>query len=308
MIHRFTTAKRMMAAAAGAVAIAMSFGGSPTLALDPFRTSNPHEIGNTSEKAFRTLFEEGNYTKAASYLKEAEAQEPNEPLVYAMQAAFASLNEDSKALNSYATKTRATAEQLIKTDPLRGNIYTAVGHFLEGAYIIQTEGTVNGAPKALNKLQQVFGYLNEAEKIEPKDPELNLIKGFMDLMLSSALPFSNANDAIARLENYAGPRYVAYRGIAVGYRDLDQHDKALAAVEQAMQLTPKNPELFYLKAQILVDQGKAQKSVPKLQEAQTNFEAAIAQKDHFPEELRKQLQKERDRNSRRIQQMTAANQ
>ena len=226
-------------------------------------------------------------------------------LVATSPSAFAYLEEDWDDLNRYASQTRKTAEALISSDPLRGNLYTAVGHFLEGAYIISNEGTVRGTPKALNKLQKVFSYMGEAEKIAATDPELNLIKGFMDLMLAVNLPFADPAEAIERLQNYAGPDYLAYRGLAVGYRDTDEHESALDAVNKAMQLTADNPELYYLKAQILVEMGGDRNDLALLQEAQANFDAAWTQaSDKFPEGLTRQLQKERDRNARRIQRMS----
>ena len=302
---RFSIPGRMVAAIASTVAVAFCLLGSPAFAGDPFRETNPHSIGDVSENAFRALFEKGDYQRSAGYLDEAESKEPDEPLVYAMQSAFAYLEEDWDDLDRYASQTRETAEALISSDPLRGNLYAAVGHFLEGAYIISKEGTVRGTPKALNKLQKVFRYLGEAEKIAETDPELNLIKGFMDLMLAVNLPFADPAEAIARLQNHAGPDYLAYRGLAVGYRDTDQHEAALGAVNQAMQLTPDNPELYYLKAQIQVEKGRDLKDLALLQEAQANFDAAWAQaSEKFPKGLMRQLEKERDRNARRIQSMS----
>lgn len=299
-------ARPIVQAIASGVAIATFLISSPSYAKDPFRTTNPHAIGDTTEMAFRVLFEQGNYQQADRYLDEAEKVDTNEPLVYAMQAAFAYLNEDWNALRTYATQTRETAQQLMKTDELRGHLYAGVGHFLEGAHIISTEGAISGTPKALRKLRLVLQHINVAEKINPTDPEVNLIKGFMDLMLAVNLPFAEVDDAIARLENYAGPNYLAYRGIAVGYRDTKQNDLALAAVNQALELTPNNPELFYLKAQILVQKGIEQKNVTILQEAQENFSQALAQApDKFLPGLKKQLQRESDRNTRRIQEMLA---
>ncbi len=304
--HRISFSRRMVQAIASAVAIATCLVANPSDAKDPFRTTNPHQIGDATEMAFRTLFEQGNYQQADRYLDEAEKVETNEPLVYAMQAALAYLNEDWAALASYATQTRETAQQLTATDRLRGHLYTGVGHFLEGAHIISTEGTIQGTPKALRKLRLVLQHINAAAEINPTDPELNLIKGFMDLMLAVNLPFAEIDDAIARLENYARPNYLAYRGIAVGYRDTKQNEPALAAVNQALELTPNNPELFYLKAQILVQKGLEQKNVTILQQAQENFSQALAQApDKFPPGLRRQLQRESDRNSRRIQEMLA---
>ncbi|MCT7964444.1 tetratricopeptide repeat protein [Laspinema sp. D1] len=307
MNYRFSMAGRLLCAIAGTAAIALTFSISPTLALDPFRTENRHEIGEHTEAAFRTLFEQGNYQEALNKLQQAEQSEPNEPLVYAMQGALAYLDEDWDRLNDYATRTRTTAESLLTENPLRGNLYLAVGHFLEGAYILSTEGTLRGVPQAMGKLREVFKHFDAAEKIEANDPELNLIKGFMDLMLAVNLPFANADDAIARLENYAAPSYLAYRGIALGYRDLEQMEQALSAVNRALEITPNNPELFYLKGQILVKKGNDQNNMELLQQADSNFQTALAKaQDQFPETLRRQLQRERDRNVRKMQELAAA--
>ncbi|MCT7955170.1 Sll0314/Alr1548 family TPR repeat-containing protein [Laspinema palackyanum] len=307
MNYRFSMAGRLLAAIAGTAAITLTFSVSPTWALDPFRTENRHEIGAHTEDAFRTLFEQGNYQAALTKLQQAEQTEPNEPLVYAMQAALAYLDEDWDRLNNYATRTRTTAESLVTENPLRGNLYIAVGHFLEGAHLLSTEGTLGGVPKAMGKLREVFQHFDAAKQIEANDPELNLMKGFMDLMLAANLPFANAEEAIARLENYAAPSYLAYRGIALGYRDLNQLDQALSSVNKALEITPNNPELFYLKGQILVNKGNDLKDMELLQQAESHFQTALAQaNEQFPERLRRQLQRERDRNVRKMQELADA--
>lgn len=288
----------------GTAAIAVSLWATPSLAKDPFRTSNPHSIGDNTAAAFRSVFEQGNYKSAEPYLNQAEA---NEPLAFALKAFLAYSNSQGESdqskkqaaldnFKNYATQTRQSAEQLVKTDPLRGNLYIAVGNFLEGVYVVGTQGVVRGTPQALGKLQQAFKYLDEAEKIDSKDPELNLLKGYIDLLLAVnvSLPLSSPTQAIARLETYAGPRYLAYRGLALGYRDLNQFDKALQAVDQAIAAAPKNPELSYLKAQILVRQGNNSQSIPL-------FEKALSQKDQLPGGTSTQIQKELDRTLRRIQ-------
>ncbi len=233
---------------------------------DPFRSSNPRPIGDKTEQAFKLLFEQGNYREAAEVLQTAEA---NEPLAYAMKAALAYIDRDWDSMGQNARLTRESAEQLLASDPLRGNLYIAAGQFLEGAHTLSTEGTVRATPAILGKLQQIFDSLNKAEKIDPTDPELNLLKGYMDLMLAVNLPFSNPNQAIERLETYAAPSYLAQRGIALGYRDLDQPEPALIAVDQAIQETPNNPELLYLKAQILRKQDKGQESLRYFRQALT---------------------------------------
>ncbi|MBC7822283.1 MAG: tetratricopeptide repeat protein [Candidatus Parcubacteria bacterium] len=288
----------------GTAAIAVSLWATPSLAKDPFRTSNLRPIGDNTEAAFRSVFEQGNYKSAESSLSQAEA---NEPLAFALKAFLAYSNSQGEsdrskkqaALDSfknYATQTRQSAEQLVKTDPLRGNLYIAVGNFLEGVYVVGSQGVVRGTPQALGNLQQAFKYLDEAEKIDPKDPELNLLKGYIDLLLAVnvSLPLSSPTQAIERLETYAAPRYLADRGLALGYRDLNQPDKALKAINQAIAAAPKNPELSYLKAQILVRQGNNRESIPL-------FEKALSQKDQLPNSLTTQIQKELDRTLRRIQ-------
>lgn len=285
----------------GATAIALSLWATPVLAKDPFRAANPREIGDYTESAFKAIFERGDYKSASRYLQKAET---NEPLSHALQASLAYSDwqgekdpQRKQALANLfqvnAQQTRSAAERLMGSDPLRGNLYIAVSHFLDGAYILGTEGTVRGTPKALSKLQTVFKHLDAAESISPQDPELNLIKGFMDLLLSINLPFSNPNDAITRLERYAGPRYLADRGLAIGYRDMNQQAKALEAVDRALQMTPDNPELLYLKGQILVRQGKNGDSIPF-------FEKALAKRDQLPRGLARQIEKELDRSRRRL--------
>jgi tetratricopeptide (TPR) repeat protein len=129
-----------------------------------------------------------------------------------------------------------------------------VGYFLEAADVFLTDGALRGMPAALSKLQQTFDHLDLASIEDASDPELNAIKGYMDLMLAVALPFANVTPALERLEQYGGPDYVSLRGVAVGYRDLDRPEEAMAAINQAIAAAQGNPELEYLKAQIFVEQ------------------------------------------------------
>lgn len=280
---------RSISTIVGATVFALGWGNSPTWAGDPFRESDPHAIGSRTEEAFNYMFKEGNYPKALESVDLALTEEPNEPMIPALQASLIFLEDDSdsawETFKPYATQTRETAEKLMETDPMRGHLYTAVGHFLEGAYTLKTQGTVRGTPEALAKLRQVFQNLDDAAKIDSEDPELNIIKGFMDLMLAVNLPFANPNESIDRLRKYAAPDYLAYRGLAIGYRDLDQPDQAMIEVDEALKLTPNNPEVKYLKAQIFVEQGKHQDSLKY-------FEEAWKQKDQLPGEIRHQLKRE----------------
>ncbi len=270
------------------IAVIFCFGNRPLFAADPFRTNNAREIGEHTEAAFKTIFLQGNYTAVNGKLDLAQSEEANEPLAHAMKGSLAFTEEDWPTLKVYALKTLETAEALKATDPLRGNLYLAVGHFLDGTYIYQKEGAFG----AIQKLQLVFRYFDAAENIDPNDPELNLIKGYMDLLMAVNLPFSSPEQAIARFERYAAPNYLVDRGLAVAYRDLKQYDKALVFVDKALQIAPENPELVYLKGQILRQIGKQQKNLPILEEAIVHFEQAMSKSAQLPRFVVKPLTRE----------------
>lgn len=270
----FPAPKQTVKALASAAFVVLGVWMTPASASDPFRTKNPRQIGANTEAAFNSIFKDGDYKGAKAYLTKAELTESKEPLTYAMQAALSFTNGDLDGLNRYATKTKETAQQLLASDPLRGNLYTAAGEFLEGAYQVKKQGSPVGA---LPKLQKVFQYLDEAKKIDPNDPELNLMAGYMDLMLAVNLPFSDPAQAIAKLEKFGSPAYLAYRGIAVGYRDLKQYTKAMEFVDRALAVTPNNPEVLYLKAQILRFQDKKPESL-------AFFKKALEKQSQLPKE------------------------
>ncbi|QIR38789.1 tetratricopeptide repeat protein [Tolypothrix sp. PCC 7910] len=282
-----------------AAAIAFNLGMNPTLAGDPFRPDKPHAIGDKTEAAFKAVFQKGNYQQAESYLQQAISSEPNEPLAYAMKASLAYANKDLTSLDTYSKKTLETGQKLIDKDPLRGNLYTAVGNFLEGAVIITREGA-GGAAQALSRLRQVYQYLDKAEAISANDPEVNLIRGYMDLLLAVNLPFSNPDEAIQRLENNAAPKYLADRGIALGYRDLKNYSQALDYANRALKTTSENPELYYLKAQILHEQGKKENSRDLIKEAIANFDTALSKKSQLPASLVQQIESERNNANNRL--------
>jgi tetratricopeptide (TPR) repeat protein len=266
----------------------------PSFAGDPFRSREPHKIGDRTEAVFNAIFQQGNYPAAKDALQKAVSSEPNEPLIYAIQASLAYQNQDQTSLAKYSRKTLETGQNLIASDPLRGNLYTAVGHFLEGAVILKREGTVNGAPLAFSRLRKVYTYLDRAEEISASDPELNLIRGYMDLMLAVNLPFTSPDDVINRLEKNAAPGYLVDRGIALAYRDLKQHSQALDYVNRALKTTADNPEIYYLKAQILHEKGKKEKSQDLIKEAIIHFDKALAKKSQLPANLVKQIEYERN--------------
>lgn len=280
---RFQSMRCRVVALLSLAPIAIALFGGPARAADPFRSENPRAIGDQTEAAFRALFERGNYLEAERYLKQAEGSESAEPMVYALQATLAYQDENWDLLRRYADRTLETAIALTPSDPLRGNLYQAIGHFLDGAHTVATQGTLRGAPRALEKLQTVLQFMNVAEQLDPDDPELNLLKGYMDLFLGLNLPFSDPITAVNRLDRHAEPRYLARWGMALAYRDLDQLQRALNLVNEALQDVPDQPELFYLKAQILGSLAKEKNNDPQLlNAAQTSFAIALARSQQLP--------------------------
>lgn len=260
--------KRSLAGVLGGLTLSLSLVSVPAMAGDPFRPEDPHAIGDATEATFDAMFLEGDYEKTARLVEEAIQAEPGEPINHAIAAALGYLEGDWDTLALRARTTQATAEELLENDPLRGHLYTAVGIFLQGAYVLQTEGIARGTPTALRLLQQVFAELEAAEEIDPTDPELSLLKGFMDLLLAVNLPFANPDQAISRLQQ-GHPPFLAHRGVAIGLRDLKRYDEALVAVNKALEAAPDNPDLIYLKAQILRLDGNNSDSLPLYDEALT---------------------------------------
>lgn len=278
------------------ISIIISLNYGAAWAKDPFRTENPRDIGKHTEEAFKTIFLEGDYKTVVEELELAEAEEAGEPLAHAMLASLAYTEKDWESIKKYATKTIESARLLSQTDPLRGNLYLAVGHFMDGAYIYEKEGAID----AIDKLQLVFKFLDRAEESDPDDPELNLIKGYMDLLLAVNLPFSKPEQAIARFESYAAPNYLVERGLAVAYRDLKQYDKALKYVDKALKTAPENPEHHYLKGQILRQIGKKENSIKVLNKALDNFTFALDKSEQLPEFVLKTLERENRLTKERI--------
>jgi tetratricopeptide (TPR) repeat protein len=255
---------------------------------DPFRSQNPHNIGDNTEAAFIAIFRDGNYKTAQSYLDQAFQTEPTEPLAYAMQASLAYDAANYESMKVYADKTLKTAEILKGQDPLRGNLYLAVGHFLEGGYLLKQGSYL----EAVGKAGQVFDYLDLAAKTNPNDPELNLLRGYLDLFLSKYTPFSQSDQVISRFEKYASPDYLKNRALSTTYRDLKQYDKAMNYLNQAIAETPNNPELQYLKGQLLRLEGRNDKDLSKLQQAQTYYAQALQKQDQLSRSVTVQLNHE----------------
>lgn len=287
-----------------ATTIIISLSNNAVWAQDPFRTDEPRDIGKHTEQAFETVFLQGDYKAVAEELKIAETEEAEEPLAHALLASLAYTEKDWEGIKKYATQTIAAAELLEPEDPVRGNLYLAVGHFLDGAYIYEKEGALS----AINKLQLVFKYLDRAEDAEPNDPELNLIKGYMDLLLAVNLPFSKPEQAIARFEDYAAPNYLVERGLAVAYRDLKDYNQALKYANKALKTAPENPEHYYLKGQILRKIGKQKNSTKVLSEAVENFELALESSEQLPDFILKTLKREHRLTQEKIAEIETAQQ
>jgi tetratricopeptide (TPR) repeat protein len=234
--------------------------------------------GSDIESAKEAMFRDGDYAKAKLYLEAARKSQPKEPLVYAMSTLYPFSAGELETVKEYGDKTFQAGKELMSANPMRGNLYQGVGLAIGAAY----EMKKNGPLGALNKLQQVFKYMDAAKKLAPNDPELNLIKGYMDLLLAVNVPFSDTNEAIEQLQN-AQPKYLAYRGIYIGYRDLKEYNKATSAIDTARKLAPNNPELIYYKAQILAIKGRESKpkNETELRESIKLFELAYQKRDRL---------------------------
>ena len=226
----------------------------PSFAADPFRSTNPRDIGSETQKAFVLMFKEGNYVAAVKQLDVAVKTEANEPLLFALRASTFYAKEDYLGMRVAGQRVRANAQALKGKDNLRAHVYLAASDLIEAGYIVKTEG-VSSAARALPLVQSVFDNIKQAQDIDPSDPELNLIKGYIDMLIASVLPLSDLETALSSLKQYAAPDYLKWRGIALAYRDARKPELALDAVNKAIAAAPNNPELTYLKGQVLWMQG-----------------------------------------------------
>lgn len=276
------------------IAIALSGWGSMALAGDPFQRNPERAIGDATEEVFDAMFKEGNYREAERLIDQALREDANEPLAHALRAGLAYNSGDWETLLSHGKKTKETAERLIATDPVRGHLYKGVGLMLEGAYdVLKNKNYLGAVPK----LQSIFQAFDAAKAADPNDPEMNLAKGYMELLLAVNLPFASPDAAIDNLRRTAKPDYLVDRGLALAYRDLGKFQEALDYVNRARSQTADNPEITYLKAQILHELGKIDGNhQPQLvREAIKLFGDALDEIDRFPDpELnKKQLEREK---------------
>ena len=86
---------------------------------------------------------------------------------------------------------------------------------------------------------------------------------------------------------------------------MEDYDLALDFVNRAIESTPLNPELYYLKGQILKKKGREQKDTEVLTEALKNFDIALTKVDQLPERnIQKPLRRERRQTVRYIEEFT----
>jgi tetratricopeptide (TPR) repeat protein len=243
---------------------------SPSFAADPFRSSKARAIGNETQKAFELMFKEGDYVSAVKQLDLAVRTESSEPLLFALRASTAYAKEDYLVMQDAGKRVRSNAQALKGIDNLRAYIYIAVSDLIEAGFIVKTEG-LSSAPKALPLVQSVFDNIQKAKELDPNDPELNLVKGYIDMLIASVLPMSDLETALESLKQYAAPDYLKWRGIALAYRDARKFDLALDAANKALTAAPNNPDLHYLKGQVLWMQSDSNIPIAKKQ-----FELALS--------------------------------
>lgn len=259
---------------------------SPSFAADPFRSSNARAIGNETQKAFELMFKEGNYAAAVKQLDIAVRTEASDPLLFALRASTAYAKEDYLVMQDAGKRVRSNAQALKGIDNLRAYIYIAASDLIEAGYIVKTEG-LSSAPKALPLVQSVFDNIQKAKDIDSNDPELNLVKGYIDMLIASVLPLSDLETALESLKQYAAPDYLKWRGIALAYRDARKPDLALDAVNKALNAAPNNPELNYLKGQVLWMQGGSNIPIAKKQ-----FELALSKSNQMNPSLLSEIREQ----------------
>jgi tetratricopeptide (TPR) repeat protein len=267
------------------VCLGMAMVSAPIYAGDPFRSNNSKAIGNDTQAAFELMFKRGDYPAATKQLDKALRTEPNDPLTQSLKASLAYVEQDFPGMLIYAQRTRDRAEQLKSTDKLRGHLYTGVGYLIEAGHAISTQGAFTGTTQALGLVQKVLDEIKSAQAINAQDPELNLIKGYMDMLIASVLPLADLEGALSSLR-IAAPDYLKFRGIALGYRDAKRPNEALEAINKAIAAAPDNPELQYLKGQILWQKGG------DLEPAKQLYRQALAKSKQIPPNTTKQINNE----------------
>jgi tetratricopeptide (TPR) repeat protein len=178
---------------------------SPALAQDPFRKGpDARPIGPALESAFEDFFRTGEFQKASQKLSKAQAENPNEPLVYTLQAALAYLNGQRDKMLEMTQKTREVSQAIESKDAARSHLYRGIAQGLEGSSYYLKDG-LTGIPKALTYVSSMFLEIDKAKQLAPDDPEVNLLVGYIDTLLNKY------DDALQEFRK-AGPPYVSRAG------------------------------------------------------------------------------------------------
>jgi tetratricopeptide (TPR) repeat protein len=200
-------------------------------------------------------------------------------------------DQDLEGMRASGKIIKEKAQKLLTTDKLRGHLYTAVSDLVEASYLFKTEG-VSGVPKILPLVQNVLTQLKQARQVDATDPELNLLQGLIDILISSAssaiIPSSDIETSLTNLRQYSAPEYLRWGGVAVAYRDAKRVQPALEAVDKAIAKAPQNPVLNYFKGQILWVQG----NIP---EARRYYLLTLSKSSQLPAQFNKDVLAECER-------------
>jgi tetratricopeptide (TPR) repeat protein len=244
---------------------------SPALAKDPFRTgSDARPIGPALESAFEDFFRTGEFQKASQKLSKAQTENPNEPLVYTLQAALAYLNGQRDKMLEMTQKTRDVAQVIESKDAARSHLYRGIAQGLEGSSYYLKDG-LTGIPKALTYVSSMFLEIDKAKQLA--------LVGYINTLLNKY------DDALQEFRK-AGPPYLSYRGQALVYRDTKAYPKAQLMVDKALVAAPQNPDLLYLKGQIFALQSRPTEAI-------ASFDQALTIGKQLPESTKKQIRIER---------------
>jgi tetratricopeptide (TPR) repeat protein len=235
-------------------------------------------MGPALESAFEDFFRTGEFQKASQKLTKAQSENPNEPLVYTLQAALAYLNGQRDKMLEMTQKTREVSQTIESKDAARSHLYRGIAQGLEGSSYYLKDG-LTGIPKALTYVSSMFLEIDKAKQLAPDDPEVNLLVGYIDTLLNKY------DDALQEFRK-AGPPYLSYRGQALVYRDTKVYPKAQVMVDKALEAAPQNPDLLYLKGQILALQNKPTEAIAL-------FDQALTLGKQLPESTKKQIRIER---------------
>jgi tetratricopeptide (TPR) repeat protein len=257
--------------------LAVIFCAHSALAADPFRVGiKARPMGVSLQSAFEDFFRYGRYQSSSQKLAKAQAENPNEPLVFTLLAATAYQNQQKDVFLQTLPKIRDASSRIAAKDSARSHLYKGVAQGLEGYFL---KDSVTDLPKTLTYASSMLLEIDKAHSLSPNDPEINLFVGFINKVLGK-------NDEALKNFQKAGPPYLALRGQALVYRDTQDYANAQVAVDKAIAVASQNPELLYLKAQILVKQKNPT-------EAMKYFDRAIKLGNELPADTLKQINNER---------------